>query len=66
MDAARARSVAASALLHLEADSLLRRRFRQRWRVDDVHDALKNSDDGSVVHIEPILEFLLKRGQFAG
>ena len=28
--------------------------------------ALEDGDDGRVVHIEPIFEFLLKRGQFAG
>lgn len=42
------------------------RHGRQAWRVDDVHDALKNSDDGGFVDVESLFEFLFQRGELFG
>lgn len=50
--------------LDVIADVLLRR-CRQRGRVDNVHHALEDGDDGGFVHVEPFFEFRLQCSQLA-
>ena len=54
---------ARAALLHLKSDPPARW-VGQRRRINDVHDALQDADDGGFVDIEAFLEFLFQRGQF--
>src|SRR6266480_2237334 len=48
----------------LKADASFWRLRRQRGRVNDVHHALQNRDDDSLMNIEPLFQFLFQQGKF--